>query len=349
MPADKRMLFVRNIERLRQNPDKARTTEYQIIADAHIVGELTYGPYYFTIWEFSNKLPGEERWLCLQIREAERREDEWKSASETGFYHGGGIAAELVALASLLLRRRLKLSATVRMDDKPRMFSSPKSWSDKDLISGNSNLADLEQGLKLVEGLRPELHESFVLAVRLYQEALDLVESTGDLAYLNLVSAIEVLAQDYSVEPPSVKEFDAGLAALVERVQDRKLRDEILDRLVNRERSIARKFKKFILDHIEDNFWTAADRPERGRIEPAELPEFLDRIYKQRSRTLHTGEPFPPNAVENPPLMGGEVDRCLGLSVGERKWEPSQFIPHVSFFEQLVNHVLKTYLTRNQS
>jgi hypothetical protein len=87
-------------------------------------------------------------------------------------------------------------------------------------------------------------------------------------------------------------------------------------------------------------------RPQRGRIEPTQLSQLLERIYNQRSATLHRGEPFPPN-IFGLPMIGAELD-FGDLMIGDRKWEEKDFIPHPSFFERLVNHVLKNFLLHNQ-
>lgn len=134
---------------------------------------------------------------------------------------------------------------------------------------------------------------------------------------------------------------------MIEAIEDRELRSKIEHSILKRERFIGRRFITFILDHIENDFWIKDKRPEHGQIKPEQLPELLKRIYNQRSRTLHLGEPFPPLIFE-PPLVGAEIDFCLGMTVGEKRWEPKDFIPHVHFFEKLVNNVLKVFLQKNQ-
>jgi hypothetical protein len=192
MTDDKRMYFIRNIEALKSEGVESHITEYEVIADTHIVGDFTYGPYYFTIWEFSTKHEGEERKLRLRIRERAFSNDyqPWKSAERSGFYHGGGTADELVALASLFLRRRFQLGSIVRMDDSPRLLSIKQGWIDRPLVAGQSNLEELPEWLKLVEGLDSSYHQRFILAVRLYHRALLMIEEQPDMAYLNLISAI---------------------------------------------------------------------------------------------------------------------------------------------------------------
>lgn len=349
MTDDKRMYFIRNIEALKGEGVESHVTEYEVIADAYIVGEFTYGPYYFTIWEFSNKHEGEERKLCLKIRERAFSSDDqpWKSAKRAGFYHGGGIADELVALASFFLRRRFQLGPIVRMDDSPRLLSMNQGWVDKPLVAGQSNLAELSEWLKLVEGLDSNYHQRFILAVRLYHRALLLIEEQSDMAYLNLISAIEVLCQETSIGKVTLSDLDQELAKLVDSVENKDLQNKIKQIILKREQFISRRFVAFILEHIEESFWAEEKRPKHGQIKPDELPDLLKRIYAQRSRTLHTGEPFPPS-IFYPPMMEAEIDFSLGMIKGEKKWEPKDFIPHPYFFERLVNHVLRNFINRNQ-
>ena len=355
MTNDKRMYFIRNIEALKNEDVKSHVLEYEVIADAPIYGKFTHGPceaYYFTIWEISNKIEqeGQERKLCLRIRAAAFPTDEqpWKSATKSGFYHSGGIPDELVALASLFLRRRLKLGPIVRMDNSPRLLSLRQGWIDKPLIAGKSNLAEIPEWLKLIEGLDSKYHQRFILAVRLYHQALLMIEEQPDMAYLNLVSAIETLCHDYDIEEIPIADVDQQLAKLVDSIKDKDLRNKIEKKILERERFIKRRFVAFILAHTAENFWAGQERLSYGQIRRNDLPDYLERIYDQRSRTLHEGAPFPP-LIFLPPIRGTEiVDFSGDLVVGERRWKPKDFIPYPHFFERLVNYVLKTFLKRNQ-
>jgi hypothetical protein len=342
------MFFARNILALKESSEGSHTEELQVLAYAENVGAATYGPYYFGLWERGSKKAGEERWLILRITEKDLEPDSWKMADDTGLYHRGGSAHELVALASLILRQRLRLGQLVRWNDKPIMLSAGKGLRAPQLIGGVRSLSKLEEGLTLAENLSPAHHETYILATMLYNQALELIESNAELAYLNLISAVEVLAQHHPVETPSLDSLDSRLAGLLDTVQQGPLRKQLEEAILKRERFIRRRFVNFILDHIEQVFWDEAERPEHGKVLPTELPELLDRIYDQRSRTLHSGQPFPPNSL-GPVALWSEIDRSYGFSVGERKWEPDEFIPQIQFFERLVNHVLVVFLRRNQS
>ena len=349
MSNEKRMYWIRNMEALKNKEIKSRSAEYEVIADTHTVGSCTYGPYNFTIWEISIKKEGEQKKLCLQIQEKEFSQNDkpWESANKHGYYHGGGIPDELIALASLFLRRRFKLGPMVRMDDKPIYIPIEKKGIDIQLIQGKSNLAELINCLKLVEGLNPKYHLKFILAVKLYHLALQMIEEHPDMAYLNLISAIEVLCRETKINKPNLKEYDKNLALLVNRISDKQLRNKISNAILNKPAYISSKFIRFIVKHTEKSFWDYEKRPLQGKINSEELEKLLERIYDQRSRTIHNGEPFP-IYIFNPPIMGSEKLLGLGVIFGDKKWEEKDFIPNLHFFERLIRHVLINFLERNQ-
>lgn len=343
------MFWIQNKKCLAEESVESNTTEYEVIADANIVGAITYGPYHFTVWEIGHKGNGELRRLCLRSQEKtfDQNEKPWETASKSGYYHGGGIPSELVALTSLFLRRRLKLGPIVRLGNEPRMIDLGSGRIDNDLFAGFSNLGDLKDWLPLVENLRVDCHQAFILAAKLYQQAIELLEEKPDIAYLNLVSSIEVLCQDFEIEDPPLNKLDAKLASLVSQISDTNLQKSIEKTILAREKLIAQRFVSFIIAHTDESFWDHPTRPRLGRINPSDLQDLLQRIYRQRSRTLHRGEPFPPSIYYQPP-QGAEIDFTQGVIMGKRRWDPKDFIPYPHFFERLVNHVLKNYIKKNQ-
>ncbi len=346
---DRRMFFIKNIDDLENENIEFHNIEYEVYADGYTVGECSFGPYYFTIWEFSYKKDGEERKLCLRIKEKAYSEDNRNllSAEKEGYYHGGDIVDEILALSSLFLRRRFKRGPKVRWNDKPMLFLKPEEWIDKPLIVGKRNLSELANWYELVKGLDNNLHQKFILAARLYHQAILIIEEQPDLAYLDLVSAIETLCREQKIEDVELHELDGGLASLVDSIENHELKDKIKQSILKKEHFICRKFREFIIENTEESFWNYEERPKQGQIEPNILRELLTRIYNQRSKTLHEGQPFPPN-IFIPPLMGAELDFSKGMIVKGRRWEEKNYIPNPHFFERLVNHVLKTYLKRNQ-
>lgn len=61
--------LIENIRALKSKATQTHSVEYEVTVDAQVVGELTYGPYYFTVWELGVKHRGAERSLCLRIEE----------------------------------------------------------------------------------------------------------------------------------------------------------------------------------------------------------------------------------------------------------------------------------------
>jgi hypothetical protein len=340
--------------------DRVFDIEYAVIADAHIVGDFTWGSINFSVWQMGLS-SDQERWLCLRVRYIELSDEERaasivypnkvsKKKRSKAFYHGGGVPEEIVTLATLFLRRRLKLGPTVRWRGLPRMFDESPKARHRQLTEGTSNLADLETWLNLVQGLQEELHLSFMLAARLYQEALLQIESKPDFAYLNLISAIEALSNRPSNVDAIIDDYDGDLAMLLHEVADEELRGKLQERILEHLNSgeIGLRFRKFIVAHVEESFWET-ERPEEGFgcVKPEQLDVLMKRVYDQRSKTLHEGRPFPP-WIFHQSVYDEEMPLALGVSHAEGVWSQDDFFPLPHFMERLTRHVLITFLRRNQ-
>lgn len=345
------MYLIRNIEALKNENIQVHDTEYEIVVDSYIVGEFTYGPYTCGLWEFGQVIKGEERKLYLHVCEkAYPAVHQPENPEEySGFYHGGSIAEEFVYLASLFLRRRLKLGPVIRWNNKPYLFPKRKRWLDNQLLVGKSNLNDLNNWFQLTEGLDTKYHQRFILAARLYHHAISIIDEQPDMAYLDLISAIETLSRDYDIGIVTIADMNnKKLESYLNEIDNTELRRNIEKTIVENSPLIARRFKKFIIDNIEEVFWTAQGRPVLGRINREDLPSFLGRIYAQRSKTLHNAEPFP-GYIFNKPINGEEIPFAKSISQGEKRWNSKEYIPYPHFFERLVNHVLKIFLKKNSN
>jgi hypothetical protein len=340
--------------------------EFEVVSDANYVGEVTHGPYYFRIWDMPPHRPGENRLLCLRITQ----EAEFPPVPLTS-------AKEFISLTSLFLRKRMILGPITRWDDKPLRhrldFKSPNHYVDIDIVCGETetiasetNLGGLSTWLPLVDNLEKATRDKFTLAARFYQQALGMIEIATDMAYLNLISAIEALCGDTDIGTIKLAEVDNALANAVVKVSPPELGKEIEERIMKRERFIKRKFVEFIKKYIDDSFWTYQRRPQLNlRIKPDDLDRILRNVYDQRSRTLHTGEPFPEYIYMSEGLTDishleynksykigrtymEEIPFGNTIMIGGRSRTITEYIPYPHFFERLVNHVLKNYLKANQ-
>ncbi len=347
-----KMYYVRNIEELKNGNIDYNTYEYELHVDAWFIGEFIGDPYEILLWELGLHAEGEERKLILRIKEADSLSsyENYESTRKNAYYHGGGIADEIVALASLFLRRRIKLIHLVRQNDVPRIISEKGyRWNDKELVSGETNLQTLSDWFSLIEDLDEKYHQKFILSARLYHRSILMIEEDPDLAYLSLVSSIEALCQDHPLkEEPNLSEIYPELDYEIENlITDEQAKNRLRYLFLKKEKFISRRFVAFIIDYTDSEFWKYGNRPKYGKIEADELPKYLRNIYAQRSKTLHEGQAFPP-IVLHPRSQNDEI--CCGLSLMHRgkKWNPSDYIPSIHFFERLVSHVLTNFVKRHQ-
>lgn len=171
-----RMFFISNMDVGKADAEFETIIEYEVIADSPLIGKLDYGPYSLMPWEFGHKPVGAQRKLCLRIVHRQKAETSEERTTPVRYYHGGGIADEILALASLFLRRRLRLSQMVRLDDQPFIVNDGETWLDRQLIGEEANLANLREDLENVQNLDPSLHLKFILAVKLYHRAIIQIE-----------------------------------------------------------------------------------------------------------------------------------------------------------------------------
>jgi hypothetical protein len=347
--ADKRFRFIQNKEAVLKGGFPTQVVEFEVDADAETVGEYKVGPYGLTIWDFGIFERGEARKLCLSVERSrffDRDEPPNLVLAPSGF---GIIADEIVSCASVLLRRRLRLGLITRVENRPqRSLYWKKGWLDAALVEGKTNLTTLSGSFALLERLMPDKQPLFILAARLYNRALQTIEEEPDMAYLHLVSTIEVLCQDTPIKRPPLDEVDSRLASILEQIPDATIREKLSEAILVKERFIGRKFVAFVMSHVEDGFWIDDSRPKEDRIDQTDLPQLLENVYKQRSLTLHAGARLPPY-VFRPPGQGAEIERASAVGTIDGWHEKKDYIPLPHFFERLVNHVLNAYLKRNQT
>jgi hypothetical protein len=343
---DGRLRILRNVDFLKCPSYERKTYEFEVLVDAHIVGDYDSAPYHLGLWEFS--APAGR--LYLRVENAEVPASVGPGSLTWNANQVLPIAQEFAVLASLFLRRRLRLGAQVREGDRPmwRNHSTRQGPVDPALSADKANLGALSEWFSQLSRLDSKVQPRFMLAVRMYHQALLNTESYPDIAYLNLVSAVEALSTHHDIGQLSLAEIDAGLANLIGRIADTSLRADVEKEVRAQTWFVKRKFVAFVCDNVESSFWGEATCPEYGRVKPAELPALLGRLYGQRSRTLHRGEPFPWYALEAP-TQGCDVEFASAFMSGSQRWERKDYIPNLHFFERLVNHVLKVYLKRNQT
>jgi hypothetical protein len=330
--------------------------ELQLYSDTHLTDEVVTdtGPYSFynavplAIGAFNHVLT-----LRVDMHIAASRPD--FSDHDTDRYHGGWLADEISALASLLLGVRLRaghVSREFRGDDPrghPRadcdtpVFLLPRlhrGW----IVPRAQETTNFRQGLLPLFAtyyrLTPPHAVALVRAARLYQDAMWVVESEPELAWLLLVSAVEVVAVEYQQATQQPEELlRLSLPELYDAI-NRAGGPELLAecaRHLSRQMRATQRFLSF----IETFRPPEPQRPAQCLFPiPWEWPSLqkaLNLVYEHRSRALHNGTPFPlPMCM--PPMMGGlyhEQPPGLAPRTDEAVWKRGALPMLLHVFEHI--------------
>lgn len=245
--------------------------------------------------------------------------------TETRGFTGALLGDELAALLSLAVGRRFMAGEPTRMLSPPTakdwiimadrsrpIFFRPTSTrllgQRAPIIPRATERLELRANqLTTFPHVHPDAATALVRAGRLYRDALWIAETEPELAWLLLVSALEVAAVFHQAELPHVDVLRASKPKLVERLDaiDASLADEVATSLSRELRATAR-FLAFMMQFLpeppakrppEDWKWTRVDWA------PKPMKKALEQIYKLRSLALHEGIPFPP-PMSRPPFVG---------------------------------------------
>jgi hypothetical protein len=298
--------------------------ECPFFGDAHVISEITIGPY-----EFINPVSMAGIGLVQPI--VVLRYFSYIPYSVPSFektdslrYHAGSFAEEVAALASLAMGIRLRAGSANRMffpggDPKGRPLSlSPQPAPllmvspahHKWVIPGATGEHSLEL-LKLLESL-PEVSSedaiALIRAARSYQESLWLCETEPELAWLLLVSALETAANQWRASRGSAverleaskPEFFLELSGFGVSLTSR-VAEEFVDSLGS-----AKKFVDFVIAFLPS---APKERPPSwAQVDwnPDALRKTLQIVYKHRSKALHESSPFPAPMCDAPGKFGND-------------------------------------------
>lgn len=340
---DARFHFESEIEDVRKRKEHS-TFEIEVKVRTGFVGEFDYGHFRFGIWDMGEPGYVGDRYLCFKGALLHHGPGSLAEGTKDAYYHGGGPMEEISALFALHFRTSFEPGRTVRMDDLPRRFSmDAKNRPATTLI--RNNLEDGKETLDLARSMRQDRKLSFMLGLKFYSQALRQMDSEPDLAFISLISAVEAVAGTHYSE--DVVGFDDEMEQLLARIEDQELQSE-LRQVLWRRAAVKRKVLKFFADYITPEFWSDSTRPpeEWQRVQEADYLVLMKRMYDVRSGFLHAGKPIPPMVFHS--VGGAEMDSSSSMQSGMRKWERNEYLPHISFIERLVNHLLNEYLKKNQ-
>ncbi len=341
-----------------------KLTECPIYSDAHVSGELSLGPY-----EVLNALsqsslrgrPGAALYVRVRrfpgVRQPELGSPFDAPKTDVSLYHGGSMQEEIAALLSLRFGVRMRAGGISRawgfLSDDP--LGRPMGIQDAELFpweysSGTPRVIPvrvnpvtlaLDDILPRYPHLRPQDAIALVRAARMYQDALWISDPEPHLAWLLLVSAVEVAANAWREDQGNVEERmheqRPDLVDALRAVSEAHFQE--VARLMAPTLGIKRKFVDFLMEFrappISSRFAAAFDE-ER-------LRKAFGVIYRHRSKALHTGVPFPnPMCAAPAKLADGWMEAPPGLASLSRGgvWAASDMPMLLHTFAYLVQHAL---------
>ena len=277
-------------------------------------------------------------------------------------YHGGGLYDEFAALLSLSLGIRCQSGGPIR-----RWYPESDHWgvhvefdhtrpylavsgARGQILPGHPKHFTLEQAESLLTayGTLTSTHATAVIrAARLYQQALWISETDPNQAWILLVSAIEVAANNYARVPKSpftrIEMAWPELAATLSSVPH-DTRDEI-SRIIAPTIKVAAKVLAFFEEFLPG---PPSARPAvYDQVDWDKMMDHVGLIYRYRSNSLHEGNPFPYPMCEAPRTDSNGVasEKPMGhaTQVGGSSWlaEDVPFLLHV--FEYITRQSLQAW------
>ena len=317
--------------------------------------------------------------LCLTFKAP----DEVKK--ENGHIHISGIfaheiAKEFAAFLSLYTRRRVFAEKQLRVDGLP--IEQEGEIYQRSHFQERQRLKEIDpkeiyQLLDNLQSLDRNIANGFLLAMRLYHSAIEMMYVDPEFAYLFLVTALETISsvvyKDYS--PDKEEEFlNSRFPGWKEGLTDEQ-RTSLKEVLLRNENFTFQKLLKFVTENVPEQFWSETQddaKPEyltsiigpgpdgKGeerisraditiqdfeKIEKEHLKKALRAIYDARSSLVHEGVRFPESIVMGyfrhvPAGVLGEM-----TSGGfQAKWKPK--IPPLLTFERLVSYSMVEFLRK---
>jgi hypothetical protein len=181
-------------------------------------------------------------------------------------------AKEFAAFLSLVTRRRVFPVGLTRTSGLPT--EQPVTLYDHSHTQERQQLKEIDpqriyELLEHLQKMNREIAKSFVLAMRLYHSAIEIMYTEPEFAYLFLVTSFEAMASAaVNVEDVRPNDKDKGETELDKYLDSahpgwRKYcdistsdnRKAVVDMLLKKAYFVQRKFRKFVLENTPQRFW----------------------------------------------------------------------------------------------
>ena len=296
-------------------------------------------------------------------------------------------AKEFAALLSLITRRRIFAIGQTRnsgmpVETKSEIYTRSHQQERQLMIEIEPN--DIYRMLKNLKYLDRRIAESFIIALRLYHSAIEMMFTEPDFAYLFLVMSLEAISsavyEKFSIEDDEeieqyLNSIYPGWKSLCD-ISTPEKKFQTINMLLSNAYLVQRKFREFIYNYLPEAFWTDTEdnaKPEyistlivagsdgKGKeefihsdktiqeyekINRNKIKKTLDEIYKARSKLVHEGINLPSNIVL------GHYRYLPFDAFSESMTTTSEHkpvgIPPLITLERLVSYTLVEFLNRNE-
>jgi gamma-glutamylcyclotransferase (GGCT)/AIG2-like uncharacterized protein YtfP len=355
---DNRMGWIRNLEALASGTQQY-TVEYELGSECRIPGLLDYADGKIVCAGMNTEESRDGLWLYnLILHFPTGPRDVNRKADEKGYYFKNGVLGELLALMSVFFRCRFYLISSRLLPGNPTQGMTikkeypfirakcntgihPPLFEDR-----NKNFAaDFKPFLDTVRRLNHTLHQGFILACHHYARAVKEVGVDPEMVFIRLVSSIEALSNNLTLNSKDDVLEAQKVTGLVEGSDlTREQKGELKN--VFSVRKSRKKFVRFVEQHSAGFFKGGNFKAKHLKIKRPDLAGVLDVIYMARSKYLHAGEPM----FLSQPIKGGEkwdIDPTSAMIADNRVFTAANKLPYGFFFEGLVRQCLLNYLRRN--
>jgi len=229
----------------------------------------------------------------------------------------------------------------------PPFFSSKSNELKVPFCKKNINIEELKR-INNIHHLNETDFNYLIKAARSFQNSLWICESSPNLAWLLMVSALETAAQQWDQSKGNnidkFKESKPDLFNMLNNDQYKNLIPIISDEFSSTF-GVGKKFRDFCVEFLPDE---PRERPELGRIKwkKQHLKDIFIKIYNLRSIALHTGQPFPAPMCSAPDKYFGISEMgvtALASSTLGGTWTPKEAPINLNIFFHMTHSILNKW------
>lgn len=334
----------------------------------------------FKLFSSSTPYDAPPQKLCLTFKAPYEVKKDTETFRSSGIFPEE-IAKEFAAFLSLVTRRRVFIGKQMRYNGLPieqEVDLYPQSHFQERQRLKEIDPKEIYQLLEKLQALDRRIANSFILAMRLYHSAIEMMYTEPEFSYLFLVTSLEAISsivyKKEDVMPSDVGDGHTELDRFMDSqykgwrelydTSNPECRAQVIKVLLRNEKFIRRKFKKFTNDNVPERFWSETEDDAKPdyltsiiessgqerishsdtsmrdweKIEKESLTRVLGDIYNARSKLIHEGIQLPASIVV------GHFQR-LPIEAIETLEEGLQ-IPPLLTFERLVSYSMVEFLRK---